>query len=115
MLRVRRSTADKPIHVLLIEDDPEDARLLRETLVGDESVSLDIQHVGALDPGLERVSKDGVDVVLLDLALPDSQGLDTFIRIDAPAPEVPIVVLAGPEDEALAAQAVREGAQGSGI
>jgi signal transduction histidine kinase len=67
--------------------------------------------VDRLAPGLARLAADGIDAVLLDLNLPDSQGLDTFRRTHTQAPAVPIVVLTGLHDEALAVKAVREGAQ----
>lgn len=100
-----------PVNVLLVEDNPGDARLLRETLAdaGDHSFALD--HVGTLKDGLNRLGQGGVDLVLLDLSLPDSNGLDTFVRVHSEAPGIPIVVLTGLADETLAAAALREGAQ----
>ena len=64
-----------------------------------------------LSVGLERLADDEIDIVLLDLTLPDSHDLDTFITIHTQVPQVPIVVLTGLEDEKLAVDAVREGAQ----
>ena len=101
----------KPIRILLIEDNAGDARLLQEMLNDTEGISFELAHVGRLSKGLEHLSDDGADVVLLDLSLPDSKGLDTFLKVDAHAPQVPIVVLSGLDDTEVAVQAVREGAQ----
>ena len=64
-----------------------------------------------LSDGLERLDKGGIDLVLLDLGLPDSRGLDTFFKAHAHAPEIPFVLLTGLDDETLALNAVRQGAQ----
>ena len=108
----------KIVRVLLIEDNAGDARLIREMLTEAKSGSLsagrqafDLECADRLQAGLERLAKGGIDVLLLDLGLPDSQGLDTLARVQAQAPQVPIVVLTGLDDEALAVKAVREGAQ----
>jgi PAS domain S-box-containing protein len=95
---------DKPIKVLLIEDNPGDARLVQEMLVEARGAAFDLECADRLSAGLEYIADDGADVVLLDLGLPDSQGLETFDRTYAQAPEVPILVL-------LAVRAVQKGAQ----
>jgi two-component system phosphate regulon sensor histidine kinase PhoR len=100
-----------PFKILLIEDNPADARLLREMLVEIRDAPFELEWVERLSAGLERLTKGDVDAVLLDLSLPDSQGLETFLRVQAQAPHVPITVLSGLDDAALALQAVREGAQ----
>jgi PAS domain S-box-containing protein len=97
------------LNVLLVEDNPGDARLIREMLNDVPAARLRLHHADRLAAGLERL--DGVDVVLLDLSLPDSQGLETFRRLRDRAPEMPIVVLTGLADETLAVRAVQEGAQ----
>jgi len=101
----------KPYNVLLIEDSPADAGLIREMLseVGDPTFELD--HADRLAKGLERLSAGGIDVVLLDLSLPDSEGLTTLFRVRDQAPRVPIVVLTGLRDVSRAAKAAEEGAQ----
>ena len=101
----------KRINVLLIEDQPEDVNLFKEVLLHESGVTFFVQPVDRLVTGLERMAKDGADVILLDLFLPDSQGLDTFTKVHLQAPEVPIVVLTAIDDDALALQAVRSGAQ----
>ena len=97
---------------LLVEDNPADARLLKEAVaeVG-AARSIELVHVDRLATALQRLKTESFDVVLLDLSLPDESGLQTLIRAHAAAPSVPIVVLTGLDDEALAARAVREGAQ----
>ena len=102
---------DKQIAVLLIEDNPGDARFIQEMLAEARDVSFCVTVVDRLQTGLERVAAGGIDAVLLDLSLPDSQGLDTFITVHRRVPHVPIIVLTGLADAALAVQAVRQGAQ----
>jgi len=97
--------------ILLIEDNPGDARLLRERLVEVKHASFELEWVNRLSTGLERLAGGGIDAILLDLSLPDSQGLATFTQVYGQAPYVPIIVLSGLDDAQLAIQAVREGAQ----
>lgn len=99
------------IRVLLVEDNPGDARLLREVVKEAESAHIQLTHVDTLAKALARLDADQFDVVMLDLSLPDAEGLDTLLRAHAQAPSVPIVVLTGLDDEGLAIRAVREGAQ----
>ncbi len=100
------------LHVLLIEDTLPDARLVRELLSGEQNFQFELEHVDRLAPGLERLNRGGIDVVLLDLALPDGWGLENFSRVNATAPDVAVVLLTGTfEDEGLAVQAVQRGAQ----
>jgi serine phosphatase RsbU (regulator of sigma subunit) len=103
--------AAKQIRVLLLEDNPGDARLIREMLVETGNTRFELTGADHLAAGLERLAADPFGLVLLDLSLPDSHGLDTFRSLRACAPEVPIVVLTGLDDEGLATQAVQEGAQ----
>ena len=101
----------KQIRILLIEDNSGDARLMREALAGVRDVSFEVEWVERLWLGMKRLAEGGIDVVLLDLALPDSQGLDTLVRVQTEAPEVPIVVLTGLDEKALAVEAMQKGAQ----
>jgi diguanylate cyclase (GGDEF)-like protein len=106
----------QPIRVLIVEDNPADARLIREHLSGARvtgTLAPAFQWVLAdrLAAGLARLAEGGIDAVLLDLSLPDSQGLDTFVKAQAQAPDVPMVVLTGLDDEAVALQAMQAGAQ----
>lgn len=102
----------KHTRILLIEDDPDDALLIHENLsqAADSFFTFELKEVATLKEGLEALS-DPPDIVLLDLSLPDSQGLETFLRAHAQSPAVPIVVLTGNADETFALEAVRQGAQ----
>ena len=72
---------------------------------------MDLWWAERLSTGLKQLAEAEVDVVLLDLSLPDSQGLDTFLKLRAQAPEIPVIVVTGLDDEGLALKAAREGAQ----
>ncbi len=103
------------IKVLSIEDNPGDARLIREmlheaTALGWDLPQFELTWVNTLSDGLARLDQGDVDVILSDLDLPDSQAGDTFARLRAHSPWVPIIVLTGREDEALARHTVRAGA-----
>ena len=100
------------IRILLIEDNPADARLIAETLSGIPGIPFEIEFASRLSLGLDRLATAApIDVVLLDLSLPDSQGLETFVTLHAHVPNVPIIMLTGLENEALAVEAVQKGAQ----
>jgi sigma-B regulation protein RsbU (phosphoserine phosphatase) len=99
------------VKVLLIEDNPSDARLIEVMLEHAGNGLVDIEHVERLSAGLQRLAQGGINVVLSDLSLPDSDGLDTFARLHARAPQIPIIVLSGLNDTKLALKAVHEGAQ----
>jgi signal transduction histidine kinase len=105
--------AATPIRVLLIEDNPGDARLIHEMLrdAGEGHTLVDLAHSARLSAGLERLARRDLDVVLLDLSLPDSRGFETFVSVHTHEPNVAIVVLSGLDDRALAVRAVQEGAQ----
>ena len=83
-------TPGKPIQVLLVEDNPGDARLIRETLSETNPDQFELVYAERLDSALELVDQGAVDLVLLDLTLPDSSGLDTLTRMQSHAPVVPI-------------------------
>jgi len=100
-----------PIHVLLVEDSPGDAQLVDRYLKKAEHASFELEHVDRLGKGLDRLRKGGIDVLLLDLTLPDSKGIETFDKAFEAAPDVPIVVMTGIDDTRLALRAVRDGAQ----
>ena len=100
-----------PVHVLLIEDNPGDAGLVRAMLSEGQDARFRIEWVQALLPGLNRLTRGDIDMVLLDLSLPDSQGLESLTAIRNRAPGLPVVVLTGLDDEEFAHEAVRCGAQ----
>lgn len=97
--------------ILLIEDNPDDALLIQELLADTGSASFDWVWAERLSEGLDRLATGKIDVVLLDLSLPDSHGLETFTTAQTQAPDVPIIMLTGLDDEELAVQAVQKGAQ----
>lgn len=99
------------VRILLIEDNPGDVRLIWEMLTEAKGTQFSLESADRLTEGLERLARGGIDVVLLDLSLPDSSGLDTIKKVNAREPGMPVVVLTVHEDEALAVQAVRFGAQ----
>ncbi len=101
----------KPITILLLEDNPGDARLLREYLREETPDQYQIKHSKKLNTGLNRLAKEKPDIILLDLDLPDCQGLDTFTQLQTEAPDVPIVILTGLSDSDQAIKAVQAGAQ----
>ncbi|HEX2776569.1 MAG TPA: diguanylate cyclase, partial [Candidatus Acidoferrales bacterium] len=101
----------KSIKILLVEDNPGDARLLREMLSRQEALDIELTHVSSMNGAENHIAKNAVDIILLDLGLPDVQGLGAVRRARAAAPRVPLVVLTGLDDEALAAQVLQEGAQ----
>lgn len=101
----------EPINVLLIEDNPGDARLMRELLAEANDNVFNLEYAEWLSAGLARVISDDIDVILLDLSLPDSQGFDTFVKMHTQAPDIPILVLTGLDDADMAVKAVHEGAQ----
>ncbi len=101
----------KPISVLLIEDNPDDAVLIQLYLSSAMKVPYEVKHVDRLSNGLECLKNGGFDVVLLDLELPDGQGLITFEKAHAQAPNIPIIVLTGNDDDDFAVEAVQKGAQ----
>jgi PAS domain S-box-containing protein len=97
--------------VLLIEDNPGDARLMRAYLSEPAGTPYALEHAPHLAAGLEWLARGGIDLVLLDLTLPDSNPEDTFKRVQAAAPQTPIIVLSGLHDEEFAARTVQQGAQ----
>ncbi len=100
-----------PIKILLVEDNPGDVLLLQETLAEITFAELKWVHVERMVNAVKRLQSEEFDVILLDLVLPDSEGLDTFNQIQAQAPLTPIVVLTGMTDETLAIRAMQAGAQ----
>ncbi len=99
------------IRILLVEDNPGDVFLLKEELARAATGPFDLVHASRLSEALGCLQSDSYDVVLLDLNLPDSSGLDTVAQILAPASEAAVVLLTGMEDIALGVEAVKQGAQ----
>jgi signal transduction histidine kinase/DNA-binding response OmpR family regulator len=99
------------IKVLLVEDNRGDARLLREALAESAGVRFELAHVERLAEALRRLNEEAFAIVLLDLSLPDARGLETVLKVSAHVSHLPIVVLTGTENDELAAEALRKGAQ----
>src|SRR5580658_2534783 len=97
--------------LLLVEDNPGDARLFRETFKDQGSHDTELTHVKSIFEAEKYLAAHSVDIIILDLGLPDAQGLEAVRRVHAAAPRVPLVVLTGLDDESLATQALQEGAQ----
>jgi diguanylate cyclase (GGDEF)-like protein/PAS domain S-box-containing protein len=102
----------KPIKVLLlVEDNPADARLLQEMLNERDLNGTEVSHVTTMSDAESHLGRHVFDIIVLDLGLPDAQGLEAVRRTHAAAPRLPLVVLTALDDESLAAQALQEGAQ----
>jgi diguanylate cyclase (GGDEF)-like protein/PAS domain S-box-containing protein len=99
------------VRVLLVEDSPDHAELICTKLRRSKRIRADIDHADRLEKGLEKLERENFDVVLLDFSLPDSFGIDTFRRAHEAAPKTPIIVLTSLDDNDIAVQAVRQGAQ----
>ncbi|MFB3889528.1 MAG: ATP-binding protein [Candidatus Bathyarchaeia archaeon] len=95
----------------MVEDNPGDARLIQEMLNEEKFAVGTLEESERLSSGLKRLAKGGIDAILLDLSLPDSQGLNTFETIHSAAKQVPIVIMTAVEDDKLALESVRRGAQ----
>ncbi|HKW17090.1 MAG TPA: hybrid sensor histidine kinase/response regulator [Terriglobales bacterium] len=102
--------SDSPTQVLLIEDNPGDADLVRLRLT-ESTRQVDVNCVNRLSDALASIEAKPPSVVLLDLNLPDSRGPETFRKVLEKAPDVPVVILSGQEDEALAMKAIHQGVQ----
>jgi signal transduction histidine kinase len=99
------------LRIGLVEDNPGDARLIQEMLREPPVTQFRLTHATRMDELLESIEREPIEVLLLDLGLPDSQGMETFHRINDRAPELPIVIFSGADDEQLASIAVSSGAQ----
>ncbi|MBZ0203442.1 MAG: response regulator [Ignavibacteria bacterium] len=99
------------IKILLIEDNPGDARLIQEYLSDLKNVDYSLEIADRLKKGIEILEDEFIDVVLLDLKLPDSEGLNGVEQIFSIAPSIPVIVLTGLNDETTAINAVKLGAQ----
>ncbi len=102
---------NKTLKILLVEDNLADARLLREMFSKEKPGSFQFVHFLRMTEALNYLAQNDVDIVLLDMGLPDAHGMDTVRLTHAAAPGVPVIVLTGLDDEAVAAEAMKEGAQ----
>lgn len=99
------------ISILHIEDNQADVALVQEILVEAKEFSATVLHAGQLSLGLEKLNAEAVDIILLDLSLPDSSGNSTFRAVKERARDTPVIIMTGLNDEQTAINAVREGAQ----
>jgi phosphoserine phosphatase RsbU/P len=102
---------DNPIRILIVEDNNDDAVLLQHSLNEGPRGQFELTHVEQFGAALKALRDRTFDVALLDLHLPDSQGVDTFLQFHRHAPMIPVVVLTGLDDETAAITAAKEGAQ----
>jgi signal transduction histidine kinase len=100
-----------PLKILLVEDSSGDARLIREMLRDEPRDSFELTHLMRMSDAVSHLAEAAVDIALLDMGLPDAHGLDSVRRAREAAPNVPVIVLTGLDDEALAAEAMKAGAQ----
>ncbi len=101
----------KSITILLIEDSPSDTRLIKESLLDAPHDSFRVTTASTLAKGLRKLKRDSIDAILLDLALPDSDGIETFHAVKKLKPSLPVIVLTMTEDDMLGLKIVHEGAQ----
>ncbi|HEY9125527.1 MAG TPA: histidine kinase dimerization/phosphoacceptor domain -containing protein [Acidobacteriaceae bacterium] len=99
------------MRILVVEDNPGDVRLLQEMFSGERLGSFELTHMPRLGLALNHLAKGEVDIVLLDLGLPDGDGMEIVRKVRAVAPQTPLVVLTGRDDDAMIAEAMLEGAQ----
>jgi PleD family two-component response regulator len=99
------------VRVLIVEDNPGDAILVREMLRDADPGGFELAHASRLSEGIDRLLAGGLECVLLDLSLPDAEGLDALTQIQAVSLDIPVIVFSGRNDERVAVRAVQEGAQ----
>lgn len=104
-------TTSTALRLLIVEDDIVDRKLLGRLLDRSSLELSDVQCVERLSVALKRMAETPFDLVLLDLGLPDSQGLDSFLAFRAACPDVPVIVVTGLDDETTATRAVQQGVQ----
>ena len=102
---------DKIIKVLYVEDEMDHAILIRELIEEIKNVHYELTHVQNLNETLLELDNNNYDIILLDLSLPDEQGVDTVARVCEQAPDIPVVVMSGTDDETMAIKALQKGAQ----
>ena len=102
---------EKNIRILLIDDNPGDAYLIEDHLEEFANFSYEIKNVGTLNEALSILKEQPFDVILSDLSLPDSDGVNTFSRIHNENPLIPLIILSGSNDEEIGAYSVEKGAR----
>jgi len=107
----RKPSLDGPVRVLLVEDNPAHVHLVEAALARSRHGPIDVVAAGTLADALARIAEDGIDLVLLDLSLPDSSGLATALYVLEEAEGIPVIVLSGSDDDEIAMEAVAAGAE----
>src|ERR1700746_3543905 len=102
---------EEKINILLVEDNPGDAKLLDVYLKHSFTNTFSLSTAALLSKALEMMDANTFDIIILDLSLPDSRGLDTFKKVYEHSPEIPIIVLTGLDDESTGINAMKLGAQ----
>lgn len=102
---------NRTINILLIEDNPDDVSFIQKIMSEQKDPSFSVESVGTLSGAIARLDEGIPDVILLDLSLPDSTGLETFVKVYQRVPSLPILLLSGVDDDAIALEAVLKGAQ----
>ncbi|MDF3128935.1 response regulator [Kiritimatiellaeota bacterium B1221] len=111
-ISVHKADSERPMEVILVEDNPVDVLLIQDALKHSAEVKFHVTHVNRMAAFREQLENGGTyDVALVDLGLPDSQGLDTYRQARDLASCLPIIVLTGLDDEVTGMGALREGAQ----
>ena len=93
---------DRTLKILLIEDNPDHAQIITNMVAEIKDLPFELKFAEQLSTGLERLAKGDVEAVLLDLMLPDSQGIETFVKTHAQVPDVPVIILSTLDDEKFA-------------
>lgn len=99
------------INILILEDNPDDFFLLKEAIESSEEIKTAILHVDRLDKAIETTKRQVIDIAIIDLNVPDSLGLETFLLFHEPFPHIPVVIMTGVRDFDTAIKAVQKGAQ----
>ena len=102
--------SDTPLRILLVEDDPAYAELTRAMLRTNGGSNVTLDHTASVHAAVAKLADNAYDIVLLDLGLPDAQELEALSSLVGAAPDLPLVILTGTENEVLALQAVKGGA-----
>ena len=103
--------SDESLHILIVEDNPKDAKSLEEMLGRGPNPEFELEYADRLTTCLRRLERGDIDLVLLDLFLPESRGIKTLHKVHAKAPKVAVIALTRFDDEDTGIKAVREGAQ----
>ena len=110
-MAMKKDEKANPLNLLLIEDNGEDLHLLKKILLQSKFPPFLVNQRDRLSTARERLREGNIDIILLDLGLPDSSGMETFLQIQADAPDIPIIILTGFGDDKFACEALHQGAQ----